>query len=269
MRPFGLDDGEAGCQAIVLFFVGFVVTEQLPERDIFGPALRVWVADEVTILVGDDVGGVFDGRADEVPPRFEAGLRRRYGFKREPWITKQDGKEGAQDFAAVGVGPIYWISVVKGAIFRIEPIDVEPAFEGARSEVAAGADVIAGEDHNCGSRDGAVFGQPENAIRVVSAVSAFSIEGQLIAVPRAMLSHAISGRAVARKANKALRRSSSEFDQATAGARWPTTAVAIIWSTVVLPPPRRAAVTKKPGRSASTSLSMIVSAKAINTHLPE
>jgi hypothetical protein len=48
----------------------------------------------------------------------------------------------------------------------------------------------------------------------------------------------------------------------------PVTAMISMVSVVVLPPPRRPAVTKKAGRSGSSERSMRVSAAAMMVHLP-
>ena len=102
----------------------------------------------------------------------------------------------------------------------------------------------------------------------VSDVETRSIVGHDMAAPRGMLSKARTGTPSRKAAKIALRRSSASLAQAAAGIGLPVTAAAIIFSTVVLPPPRFPAVTKNTGRSAKSSRSITDKAMAIRTHFP-
>ena len=95
-----------------------------------------------------------------------------------------------------------------------------------------------------------------------------SMCGQLIWVPRWMLSHRMYDTPARKYDISALRRSSSFGDHAAAAGQIPVTALISMISVVVLPLPRRPAVTKNVGRLSSSERSMMVSAAAMMMHLP-
>src|SRR5689334_12167360 len=90
-----------------------------------------------------------------------------------------------------------------------------------------------------------------------------------IVEPTGMLSQHRAAGPAAKYASRALRRSSSLSDHAPAAGFLPVVAKITIDVAVVLPPPRRPAVTKKAGLSGRNQRCKIESAAAIRMHLPE
>jgi len=94
---------------------------------------------------------------------------------------------------------------------------------------------------------------PNTRSEISEAVSAASMWGQLIVAPRAILSHTSAATLWRRYENNAFFRSSTLSDQLAAAARRPKMATMIMWTSVVFPPPRWPAVTKKAGRSGKSA----------------
>lgn len=121
-----MDDAEDGCEAVVLLLFGIAFAAEIPKGDRRSRAFRITIGDKVLLFFTDKVGGVFDGRADEIPPQFEAGWRLRgIAACSQPWIAEQDGEERAQNLATVHLCPGDRVRVVKGPVFRIEAVDVD------------------------------------------------------------------------------------------------------------------------------------------------
>ena len=96
--------------------------------------------------VPGELGGILDRRADEPPPHLEPGLAFRIARLLELWVAEQDGEERGQDFGAIVLRPSDRIRVLERSVLWVGPVDVETDSQAARGEVAARADVVAGEE---------------------------------------------------------------------------------------------------------------------------
>src|SRR5436305_13147242 len=95
---------------------------------------------------------MLDAGTDQTPPHFKTGLC--WGIVRmlEPGIAEQEGIERSQNFGAVLVRPSDRIGMLEFPVLGIGAVNIDACMQGARGEVAAWGEVVAGEDVVCPGR---------------------------------------------------------------------------------------------------------------------
>jgi len=139
------------------------------------------------------VGGILDGTADHFPPRLEAGFGGRLLARTAARITEQNGEECGEDLASVRFGPGEGVGVFEVAVFGVGPGYGEADNQRARCHIATWPDIVPSEDVDGAAEDEAVLGGAEDTIAVEFFVRAFSMCGQEIVEPRAILSQVSIG----------------------------------------------------------------------------
>ena len=91
---------------------------------------------------------MLDGGRYDLPPELEAGFPRGIWAGPQIRVAKQNCIEGAQNPTAVCLGPPDRIGVCELPVLRIRSLHLQPRCQGTRCEVAAGADIVSGEQVN-------------------------------------------------------------------------------------------------------------------------
>ena len=112
---------------LALLVIGFALEKHFLEFDRPWWACHVAVGNKPFGLFGVLGRGVFDGRADHVPPFFKAGWDRfQIGLLlAAPWVAEQNSVECLKNAATVGVGPGDGVGAFEFAVFRVGSIDGE------------------------------------------------------------------------------------------------------------------------------------------------
>src|SRR5215813_4134508 len=92
-----------------------------------------------------ELGCILDRRADQSPPHFKSGLALCVARRLELGIPKKDGVERGQDLGAAFLRPSDRVRVLERPVLGVGAINVEADGQAARRQVAAWANIVAGE----------------------------------------------------------------------------------------------------------------------------
>src|SRR2546430_16204140 len=110
---------------------------------------------------------MLDGGTDQPPPHFKTGLC--WGIVRilEPGIAEQDGIERSENFGAIVVRPSDRVGMLELPVLGVGAVDTDADMQGARGEIAAWGDVVAGEEVDGRGRRTNHFAHAELTVGVV------------------------------------------------------------------------------------------------------